>query len=113
MRKKIILQPSRLRQIPSQFSWLDHRLVRHHHIERISVEAQSLYLFLVTVGDVHGLSYYGEDSICEYLSAMTPKQLRQAREQLLQQSLVAYEAPYYQVLDLHPKHFTHGKEVQA
>ena len=32
--QKRLLVPSRVRRIPRQFSWIDQRLVRDHHIER-------------------------------------------------------------------------------
>ena len=54
---KRLLRPERL-AVPSQFIWLDHRLVRERHLERCSTEALALYLFLVTVADAKGLSYY-------------------------------------------------------
>lgn len=46
--------PEGVRQVPKQFSWLDHRLIRDHHIEQCSHPAAALYLFLVTVGDARG-----------------------------------------------------------
>ncbi len=46
--------------MPSQFSWVDQRLVRERHIERCDVQALALYLFLVTVADAQGLSYYSD-----------------------------------------------------
>ena len=48
-----------VRRIPDQFSWIDHRLVREQYIDYLSSEAAALYLFLVTVSDAQGLSYYG------------------------------------------------------
>ena len=48
---KRVLSPQRLRRVPSQFSWVDHRLVRDRHICRCSAQALALYLFLVTVAD--------------------------------------------------------------
>ena len=33
---KRLLRPERLRAVPSQFSWLDHRLVRERHLDRCS-----------------------------------------------------------------------------
>ena len=57
---KRVLNPDRLRQVPEHFSWLDHRLVREHYIEKADVCAWALYLFLLSVADVHGLSYYGD-----------------------------------------------------
>lgn len=49
--------PERVRQVPSQFSGVDHRLVRGHYIERCDVSAAALYRCLVTVADGQGLSY--------------------------------------------------------
>ena len=48
---KRVLRPQRLRRVPPQFSWVDHRLVRHRHIARCSHPALALYLLLVAVCD--------------------------------------------------------------
>ena len=52
-----VLCPQRLRQVPPQFSWVDHALVQRRLIDRCDARSAALYLFLVTVADVHGLSY--------------------------------------------------------
>jgi len=36
MVQKHLICPQRIRKIPKQFSWLDHRLVRDHYIDRCS-----------------------------------------------------------------------------
>lgn len=90
---------AKLRRIPRQFSWVDQRLVRDHYIDQLSHEACTLYLFLVTVADAQGLSYYADPSLCQRLS-MTGTALHQARQALLTQGLVAYQRPLYQVLAL-------------
>jgi hypothetical protein len=89
----------KLRKVPTQFSWVDQRLVRDHHIDQLSHEACTLYLFLVTVADAQGLSFYSERSLCQRLS-MTLTVLRQARQALITGALVAYQSPLYQVLAL-------------
>lgn len=96
---KRVLDWQRVRRIPAQFSWLDHRLVRDRHIERCDAPACALYLFLVTVADVQGLSYYADASIAKRLS-MAPARLEQARADLTRLGLIAYESPLYQVLAL-------------
>ena len=96
---KRVLSPQRIRRIPAQFSWLDQRLVRDRHIERCDAQGCALYLFLVTVADAQGLSYYSEASIARRLS-MEPARLGQARADLLRLGLIAYESPLYQVLAL-------------
>ena len=96
---KHLLDPERLRKIPPQFSWIDQRLVREHHIERLSHAAAALYLFLLTVADAQGLSFYSERSIGRYL-AMAADGLDHARKELLRADLIAYRKPLYQVLSL-------------
>lgn len=96
---KHLLRPQRLRQIPASFSWVDHRLVRHDYLPRADHGAWALYLFLVTVADAQGLSYYSDRSIGRYLK-MDAVQLSAARQQLVQADLLAYQKPLYQVLAL-------------
>jgi len=98
MQKRLLL-PSRVRRVPRQFSWVDQRLVRDHHIERCDAVALALYLLLVTVADAQGLSYYADASIGRLLS-LPPEPLAAAREALIHTGLIAYEAPLYQVLAL-------------
>lgn len=102
MRTKHVLRPRRLRQIPTQFSWVDQRLVRDKHIEQCNPKSLALYLFLVTVADQKGLSYYSGHSIGRIL-AMDEKTLSTARSNLEKVGLIAYEEPLYQVLDLAPR----------
>ena len=96
---KRVLCPQRLRQIPRQFSWLDQRLVTDRYIDRCSVQSLALSLFLLSVADAKGLSYYSDPSVMARLSLSTGA-LHEAREQLIQVQLIAYLAPVYQVLAL-------------
>jgi hypothetical protein len=96
---KRVICPQRLRRIPAQFSWVDHRLVRDRHIERCDAYAAALYLFLVTVADAQGLSYYSDACLTQRLS-LTLGRLQQARNDLIRTGLIAYERPLYQVLAL-------------
>jgi hypothetical protein len=94
---KRLLRPQQLRQVPQQFSWIDHALVQRHLIDRCDARAAALYLFLVTVADAQGLSYYGSSSLMQRLHLST-EELGAARQQLIDLELVAYQAPLYQVL---------------
>lgn len=96
---KRTLLPERLRAVPAHFSWLDHRLVREHYIERADVAAWALYLFLVTVADEHGVSYYADATLGRRLR-LDPPRLARARTALVSLDLVAYAPPLYQVLSL-------------
>lgn len=62
-------------------------------------QACALYLFLVTVADAQGLSYYADPSLCQRLS-LTSTELSQARQGLIMRDLVAYQRPLSQVLAL-------------
>jgi hypothetical protein len=96
---KQVLRPERLRQVPEQFSWVDQALVQRHFIDRCDARAAALYLFLITVADAQGLSYYGASTLTERLHLST-EELGAARAQLVELELVAYRAPLYQVLAL-------------
>jgi hypothetical protein len=98
---KRVLCPQRLRRVPRQFSWIDHRLVRHRHICGRSAEALALYLLLVTVADSQGLSYYADRTLSRLLPLDIPA-LARARRELVAAELIAYQKPLYQVLALDP-----------
>lgn len=93
------LSLAKLRKVPKQFSWVDQRLVREHYIDALSHAACALYLFLLTVADAQGLSFYSEPSLCRRLS-MSETTLQQARQELIAHHLLAYRRPLYQVLAL-------------
>lgn len=102
MKTKPILCPERLRHVPRQFSWIDQRLVRDRHIQGRSPRALALYLFLCTVADAQGASYYSDSAVGKIL-VFSSAQLREARGELVVAGLIAYGSPFYQVLGLEPK----------
>jgi hypothetical protein len=99
--KKHLVRPERLRRVPPQFSWVDQRLFRGVRTARCDGDALALYLFLVTVADAQGLSFYSDASIARLLGWET-LQLTAARQRLLDADLIAYGQPFYQVLSLDP-----------
>ena len=99
MIRKEIVRPERLRHLPEGFGWVDHRLVRKGYLKERSRDALALYLFLVTVADADGVSYYSEESLCAQLN-YTSSELKASRSELAGADLVAYRKPFYQVLEL-------------
>jgi hypothetical protein len=99
--KKRVLNPERLRKVPPQFSWIDHRLVQENYFLQCEHPAWALYLFLTSVADAQGLSYYSDASLGRRLK-MDPLVLSASRQQLIQAGLIAFEKPLYQVLSLDP-----------
>lgn len=99
---RIIKEPicrDRIRRISGGFGWVDHRLVRDHYVDECSHLALSLYLFLVTVSDADGVSYWGDKAISERLKAGV-EELRQARTQLASADVLVYDKPVWQLLQL-------------
>src|SRR5439155_740838 len=96
---KRLIRPERLRRVPQGFNWVDHRLVSQNFVSRCDCSALALYLFLVTVSDAQGLSYYSDAGIGRRLK-LDCFQLAAARQQLVQADLIAYQRPLYQVLAL-------------
>lgn len=99
MMNKKLPAPQRLRELPSQFSWIDQQLVRGGHLRDCEPWAWALYLFLATVSDSQGLSYYSDASATRLLG-MEALQLSGARHQLVTAGLLAYQKPLYQLLAL-------------
>lgn len=97
--EKRVLEPKRLRRVPRQFGWADHRLLLDRHLERCTAAAWGLYLFLVVAGDGQGLSYYSDAAVCRILS-LTPDVLTKLRKELLTAKLLAYQKPLYQILSI-------------
>jgi hypothetical protein len=96
---KQVLRPERLRLVAEQFSWVDQALVQHGLIDRMAPPAAALYLFLVTVADAQGLSYYGHATLARRLH-LSETELIAVRTELIALDLIAYQAPLYQVLSL-------------
>ncbi len=58
-----------------------------------------MYLFLLTVADDKGVSYYGQARLMKQLK-LDSYRLTAARDELIAHGLVAYQQPIYQVLNL-------------
>ena len=99
MSDKTIPRPARIRHVPAGFGWGDHRFVRDGHIRGLSRGGLALYLFLVTVANEDGISWYSEEKLC-LLTGLESGDLSSARRELSSLSLLAYSRPVYQVLEL-------------
>ena len=99
MFQKKIIHPSRVRKIQGSFSWIDHRFITGGFLQTLSAMEILLYFFLVSVSDRNGISFYYDDRICNLIKIGLTS-LGEAREGLINKSLLAYEHPIYQVLSL-------------
>jgi hypothetical protein len=96
---KALIRRDRIRCINGGFGWIDHRLVRDRYLDRCPPTALAVYLFLLTVGDADGISYWGDAAICERMT-IGKAELKHARNTLIEVDLLAYEKPIYQILSL-------------
>jgi len=99
---KKILNEDRVRRVNGSFCFIPHRFLTDGFWEFLNRDELSLYIFLVLVGDKHGLSFYSDRSICYYLQ-LDVYQLQTAREGLVGKDLLSFESPCYQVLELPEK----------
>ncbi len=98
---KKILNPNRLRHIKGGFSFIPHRFLTDGFLASLSQTELLLYLFLVLVGDRHGVSFYAYDSICTLLQFSLEDYI-EARNGLIENDLIAFDGAIFQVLDLPP-----------
>jgi hypothetical protein len=78
------------------YSIIDHQILHGGYLYRLSHEAMALYLFLVTVGDHDGRSFYADINIMAILR-FDDRQLDAARRELLRECLIDYRKPYWRV----------------
>jgi hypothetical protein len=91
------LDLARLREVPAQFGWIDHRL--RAMLVYLTRDEMLLLFWLHIVADRYGLSFYGDARVCHHLD-LAPEELAAAREGLVRKGLVAYRYPLYQLLAL-------------
>lgn len=112
MTRKVLLVPDRVRRPPREgFSWIDRRFLRDF-ASRITGDAILLYFFLAAVSDRQGLSFYSDSSIAVRLR-MSEQNVSSARDELVTQDLIAYQAPLTQVLTLPTNHKQRGGGLHA
>ena len=91
---------SRIRSIREcTFGWIDHNLLHQGYVKSLSRESLLLYFFLCLVADRNGCSYYDYEKVCLYLK-FSLEQFMDARDQLIDQSLIVFKDSVYQVLRL-------------
>ena len=99
MRPATLLRPDRLRTIERPFAWLPCRLLTGNLLRMMSTPAKLLYFHLALAADRRGLSFWGDKRI-QHLLGLTADELHQAREQLADLDLLAFDGQTYQILSL-------------
>jgi len=103
-RVPLVPAPDRVRQIQGSFAWLDHRLLREGHVERMSLHDLAVYVFLVLAADRTGTSFYRKDVVCRKLG-IDWSEFEESKARLLERGFIAFRpfSPhevdgFYQVL---------------
>lgn len=91
------LDPTRLRQVPSHFAWVDHRV--REHLSTLTLEEIALYFFLHVAADRYGLSFYADSTLARLLG-LSEGQVAQARVGLGAKGFITYRYPLYQLLEV-------------
>ena len=102
MIEKRILCPERVRKITGSFAFIEHRFLRDGFLASLGQHEVFLYTFLVLAADRYGISFYGYDRICSDLG-FTVEDYIEARNQLIEKDLLAFDGTLFQLLSLPEK----------
>lgn len=102
MIEKRILCPERVRKIAGSFAFIEHRFLSDGFFVALGHHELLLYAFLILVADRYGISFYGYDRICSVLR-FTVEEYIEARNQLIEKDLLAFDGTLFQLLSLPEK----------
>ncbi|MBU0767664.1 MAG: hypothetical protein KJ687_01020 [Proteobacteria bacterium] len=108
MIKKKVLNLERIRRIDGGFSFIPHRFLTDGFLVFLDQKELLLYLFLILASDRNGLSFYSYDAICTLLQ-LNLEQYVEARNNLVDKDLIAFDGTVFQVLSLPKKRPDHQK----
>lgn len=92
-----LLEPRRVRYPRGAYGWVDLRIVTDGHLQGLGAEAALIYLFLCTVGDRQGISFWSRPKMARVLN-LTPEEVDTALARLTTADLVAVKDRVVQVL---------------
>jgi hypothetical protein len=93
------LEPRRIRHPRGAYGWTDLKIVTEGYLERLEAPVAFTYLFLCTVGNCQGMSFWSHMRMARMLR-LTPEAVREAIERLVDANLVASNGRVVQVLPI-------------
>ncbi len=99
MRNVPILDRSRIRCIEGSFGFIPHRFLSDGFFASLNHDELILYFFWVLVSDRFGMSFYGDKALAKH-TGIESGDLSEIRDGLILKSLIAFEPPFVQVLQL-------------
>ena len=100
--KKEPLVKERIRKIEGGFGFIPTRFLTDGYFLTLSQYEKLFYFFLVLASDRQGLSYYSQDKISTLLELSIDDYI-EARNGLIQKSLIAFNGLMFQLLSLPDK----------
>lgn len=104
----ILPEPTKVRRIQGTFAWLDHRLLREGHLERMTLVDVAVYVFLVLAANREGCSFYRKSEVCKRLG-IDWDQFEESKARLLERGYIAFRPfsagdvdGFYQVMSVPP-----------
>jgi hypothetical protein len=85
----ILPDPLNVRRIRGSFAWLDHRLLRDGHLERLTPIDLAVYVFLVLAADRNGVSFYSKAALTKRLS-IDWDEFEESKARLLERGYIAF-----------------------
>jgi hypothetical protein len=98
MRRHEVPRRDRVRAA-QRFGWVDHALYLNGYLKEMSQSSQSLYLFLCIAANRDGVSWYSDAKIRD-VTGLETATLQEARRELIDMDLIAFESPWFQVLSV-------------
>jgi len=97
--EKKALIPERVRKTEGNFSYIPFRFLSGGFFNSLSRDEKLVYFLLIMVSDRQGLSYYSQDKMSTLLE-LNLDEFIEARNGLIEKSLIAFDGLLFQVLSL-------------
>lgn len=93
------LEPRRVRRPRGAYGWTDLRAITQGHVEKVGSAAALTYLFLCSVGDMAGLSFWSRERMTRVLG-LDAEVIHEALDKLVAADLIARQGQVIQVLPI-------------
>lgn len=93
------LEPRRMRRPRGAWGWIDLKAITQGHVEKVGPAAALTYLFLCSVGDTAGLSFWSRERMSRVLG-LDAEMIHEALDKLVAADLIARQGQVIQVLPI-------------
>lgn len=93
------LEPRRVRRPRGAYGWVELRAITQGHMEKVGSAAALTYLFLCSVGDTAGLSFWSRERMSRVLG-LAAEVIEESLDKLVAADLIARQGQVIQVLPI-------------